>query len=582
MFICFCLLLWRSFKGFCWSDEAFYVSTTDRFYRGAVPLYDEWFRTQLSSLVMLPFYAAYVLIAGSNAGIILYFRILYLLLSATAAVISYRILSKNYPKYVAGCASLFVMIYAHLNNATFSYYMLSFVFLFTALMLIYDFNSLGKKGELVGAGVLIALSVLCMPAFSVGYAIIVLLVMGLIALCKIRFVSEHLSKEYDPAGARKALGYTLIGIVVPALIFAIYIAARAGIADLVKTLPYALVDNEHVNTFGYYIRKPHRSLKEVFGTYTYASYALIAASFVFARFLKKSMLGHVVVIVDTVLFLVMSFVSLGHTGYIQVAFFMFMIPVYFVSQKRNPKLFWLTVIPSVVVAVIYCFTSSDFLYVMAIGAALSTGTGVCVLYDFYTGNVKGNDKLSRVYACGLTIVCLFTLTVTLVLRIRNVYRDAPLANLTEPVTKGVAKGLYTTKDHLRMYFDVLDVIEEYCMDTGKFEVISGNPAGNVLFSKILPWGYAESGLSCGYPTTWRATAYDSTQLEKYYSIHTTNVPDVIIVLNDEYGSYDAAGDVDDDHNPNLDEMSDYWKDYIIQNGMSQIEVKCGKVYCRPR
>ena len=118
------------------------------------------------------------------------------------------------------------------------------------------------------------------------------------------------------------------------------------------------------------------------------------------------------------------------------------------------------------------------------------------------------------------------------------------------------------------------------MDTEKFEVISGNPKGNVLFSKILPWGYTASGLSCGYPTTWRATAYSDQQLDLYYDINKNARPDVIIVLDSMYGSYDACGDVEDDHNPNLDEMSDYWKDYISSEGFTETRVKCGKIYHR--
>ena len=120
------------------------------------------------------------------------------------------------------------------------------------------------------------------------------------------------------------------------------------------------------------------------------------------------------------------------------------------------------------------------------------------------------------------------------------------------------------------------------MDTGKFEVISGNPKGNVLFSKILPWGYTAGNLSCGYPTTWRSTAYNKEQLDLYYDINKNSHPDVIIVLDSKYGSYDASGDVEDDHEPNLDGMSDYWWDYIRDNGFDEIRVKCGKVYCIQR
>lgn len=81
--------------GFCWTDESFYVSTADRFYRGSIPLVGEWFRTQMSSILMIPFYALFIAVAGTNAGVILYFRLLYLLLSTAVAVVYYIVLKKN-------------------------------------------------------------------------------------------------------------------------------------------------------------------------------------------------------------------------------------------------------------------------------------------------------------------------------------------------------------------------------------------------------------------------------------------------------------------------------------------------------
>ena len=131
--ICFLFMFWRSLQGFCWTDECFYISTTDRFFRGAVPFVDEWFRTQMSSIILVPFYAVYVMAVGSNAGIILYFRLLYLLFSTAVAITFFRILKKEYPDTVAVIPALFIMCYAHLNNATFSYYMMSELFLGLAL-----------------------------------------------------------------------------------------------------------------------------------------------------------------------------------------------------------------------------------------------------------------------------------------------------------------------------------------------------------------------------------------------------------------------------------------------------------------
>ena len=163
---------------------------------------------------------------------------------------------------------------------------------------------------------------------------------------------------------------------------------------------------------------------------------------------------------------------------------------------------------------------------------------------------------------------------------KNVYRDAPIPALTEKITSGVAKGLYTTPEHLQQYKEVYEVIDRYCANTDSYEIISGSTNGNVLFSKILPWGYISSAMDCGYPTTWRATAYNEEQLEYYYENNPDSVPDLIIVLDTQIGSYDAAGDTEDDHNPNLDEMSDYWKDYIAKSGFTNTRFKCATIYGR--
>ncbi len=577
MSVCFLFLLWRAFKGFCWSDESFYISTTDRFFRGEIPLVDEWFRTQMSSLILVPFYALYVLIAGSNAGIILYFRLLYLVFSLVAALVTYRVLKKDYPDHVAVVPALFLMCYAHLNNATFSYYMLSCLFTELALILIYDHNTTKKKAELFVAGILIALGVLCMPLFAAGYALIMLALFAALFAKRFLPLPRRIKETIDSEKLVKISVYTIAGIALCAVSFMIYIFSRMDLKYLLETLPYALVDNEHNESLGYFIRKPNRCLTEVFGTYiTYASYLLIAVSFLFQKILKKHPFREISVGAAIIIFILMSYKAFGHTGYMQVVFFMFMIPVYFVSEKKNAGLFWLMSVPAVLVALIYCFASSDFLYVMAIGAAIGTPAGVCALYDLV--RIKDEEDKAdaktgssvRILGIALTLVCLYALGTTFALRLVNVYRDAPVTRLTRRIPSGIAKGLYTTDEHLEMYDDVYETIDEFCSKDG----------GNILFSKILPWGYLATDMRCAYPTTWRATAYDKDQLDLYYKINPDQKPDMIVVLDEQYGSYDAAGDTEDDHNPNLDEMSDYWKDYISSEGFTETRVKCGKIYRR--
>ncbi|MCR5301517.1 MAG: hypothetical protein K6E49_03655 [Lachnospiraceae bacterium] len=556
-------MLVRAFLGFCWSDESFYISTADRFYRGAVPFVDEWFRTQMSSLIMVPFYAVYVLITGGNAGIVLYFRLLYLLFCTAVAFVFFRVLRKEYPDPVAVICSLFIMCYAHLNNATLSYYMMSELFLGLALILIYDYANTSSKAELIVAGVSLALSVQSMPLFVIGYVIVMFAVITVLLISKFAGGNSGLKKITDDLKLFDITVYTTIGVAVVAAVFAVFMISRADLRTLFETLPEALVDNEHSNTWGYYIRKPHRCLTDVFGVYvTYAAYILIAVSFVFQKYLKRYPFCEIVTALDTVLFAVMTYLSFGHTGYIQVVFFICMIPVFFVSEKKNNRLFWLFVIPSGLVSVIYSFASSDFLYVIAIGCALGTSAGVCAIHDHASSDVRGGRALMA--------LAVITLLVTFMLRLTNVYRDAPVHRLTQRITRGVAAGLYTTDEHLAQYNDVYDVIEEYCND----------PAGRIIFSKILPWGYLEAAQSCGFPTTWRTTAYDDGQLEKFYDINPDLRPDIIVVLDDEYGSYDASGDVEDDHEPNKGELGEYWKEYIDANDMTKLSVTCGHIYRR--
>ncbi len=583
-FICFLFLLWRSFKGFCWSDESFYISTADRFYRGAVPLVDEWYRTQMSSILMLPFYSVYVLLSGGTDGIVLYFRLLYLILTVIIAVVYFRVLRKDYPDTVSAVPALFVMCYAHLNNATFSYYMLSNLLLILGLILIYDYRNTCRKSELVFAGVVIALAVFCMPLMAVGYIAVMAAVFIVLTVNRIFDLPDNVKKAIDNIRLGDIALYTVIGVAVPAVLFLVYLFTHTDIDYLINTLPVALVDNEHAESLGYFIRKPNRCLVEVYGTYTtYASYLLIAVSFVFQKLLKKDPFRTVVVLADVAVFVIMASHSIGRVGYIQVAFFMFMIPVFFVSERKNHFLFFLTTVPAVLVALIYCFASSDFLYVMAIGAAVATGAGVAGIYDHIAGSRDDQTKNgvpAKITGILLTGVVAFSLCITFVLRMTNVYRDAPIPKLNQKITTGVAKGLYTTGEHLEQYTDVYDMIDEYCQNTDGYEVISGSDRGNVLFSKILPWGYTASALNCGYPTTWRATAYDEDQLKRYYEVNPEAVPDIIVVLDSKYGSYDAAGDVEDDHEPNLDEMNDFWKKYITDNGFTEKKVKCAKVYCK--
>lgn len=70
------LLIIRCFYSFCWSDESFYLSLVHRFWIGDRPIIDEWSGTQFYTVILLPIYALYIKVVGSNEGIFLFFRLL--------------------------------------------------------------------------------------------------------------------------------------------------------------------------------------------------------------------------------------------------------------------------------------------------------------------------------------------------------------------------------------------------------------------------------------------------------------------------------------------------------------------------
>ena len=114
-------LLLRSFYGFCWSDEPFYFATSYRFYQGDALFVHDWFPTQLSSLLLLPLFSLFVEIAGTTDGILLFFRISYVIYSFCVSIILYRIFLKKHDTFPSLLCAATYLFYAHLIIATLSY-----------------------------------------------------------------------------------------------------------------------------------------------------------------------------------------------------------------------------------------------------------------------------------------------------------------------------------------------------------------------------------------------------------------------------------------------------------------------------
>lgn len=555
--LCAVILLIKTRYSFCWSDETFYASTTGRFLKGDGIFLHEWFPTQLVSLILLPFQAAFTAVTGTSDGILLFFRVCYVIYSFVLSVIIYRILRIDYGEFTSLCCALFSLFYAHLNIATMSYYTLSVGFYLLAMLLVYHamhHSPSAYRQYYILAGISFAASVICLPTMAVAYFPCA----ALLVLCSLR--KEKL---------RPVFPYTLIGICALAAVTMLFVLSRVRFSDLIDNLPYILSDEEHATSLVYPFKKFFISVHEVYGRFTYASYLLILFCLFFGRRLGAKW-KIILSVTDTVLFAVFFVFSLGHTGYISTAVILFALPLYFMTEKRNKSLFFLLYAAGLVFSMVFSYSSNGYLYIMTLGHSISAVGAICFLHDFRNeAAADGNLKTAGFF---LFAVCLtvtgITVAQTMTLRMVNIYRDAPLTELTAKITQGPAAGLYTTPAHKESYDEIYDAIQTY---TGT--------EGNIFFTKLMPWGYLATDMRCGAPTTWR-TPFNSERLALYYEAHPDRVPDIIFVLDEDVGSYETCGDVVADPAPNQNEIGGWLLDYVTEHEYETVSFPKGKILRR--
>lgn len=556
------ILIWRAHYGFCQSDESFYISTAGRFASGDLVFVDEWHPTQLSSLITMPLYAIYTAIYHGTDGIILYFRVLYVLFTAIEACAVCRLLydgsgESRKAQLKALIPAIFLMLYCHLNIATLSYYTLSFHFFILAFVIAYAGSSSAIK--MIPGGICFALSVLSLPSLAVGYVIVTL-----ILLCVCIGVKK----------IRKPLMFFNLGILITLAGFLIYIYASGNsIAGLLANLPYIMSDEEHLRGYVESFKVFFNAISDVFGKIYYLSIVLVILAMVSYVNLKEKRLEktpnaytkHLILMADLLLFIYFAILSGFHVGFINTAFALFVFPLFFLTVKKDWFIFLTMFMGGLAVSMTYTFSSFCDLYVLSIGHGISAFGGILLLLDYKyeeKGSISGYKGLKKAEIAALSAVLAVFLMMTMILRISYVYRDDRLQNLGSRLSAGPAAHLYTSAPHKEQYDSLLESIEKY-RDAGE----------DILFTKLLPWGYTASGLSVNAPDSWR-NQISSARLMQYYRAHDMKLPDIVVVLDADAASYESSFDLDGDPAPNQNEFEGEFADILRSDYKENKEEHC--------
>lgn len=166
--------------GVDFSDESYYVSLAYRFCLGDAPFRDELHLGQTAALITWPFVKAFVGIAGSTDGLVLFTRRLYLLVGCGVAGVAWLGLRQRIPAPAALVISLVCIAFVPLGIPNLSYNTLgSFGFtlgVFLAAPLIFEGEA--RSFALAASGVAHGIAILAYPPLLVpaaGFALVLCL-----------------------------------------------------------------------------------------------------------------------------------------------------------------------------------------------------------------------------------------------------------------------------------------------------------------------------------------------------------------------------------------------------------------------
>lgn len=548
------LLFIRSFYSFSWSDESFYLTIVHRFWLGERIIADEWYTTQLSTPLLLPFYALYQWMTGGNEGVYLYFRLLYWAISTAVAFGIFTGLKKWNSGTASLICALIYLLYSRANIGGMSYYNLTLTLVLLAVLLIYCqlCKKREKRWQLYLTGILLALAVVNTPFLAIPYVIVALYLLLVKKFCMLR----------------RDIFMVIGGTVTAAVVYLGYVFSKVSLDELLQNIPYILNEPELQST------NPVLAVPIIFARiiwrYKWTIWATVLLLFyIWNRKRRKDavsegeLLG--IMAADLVIFVVNSVLSVNMVGCINIAVVLFIFPFVYACEE------WKTVDKRILgvfgtagcsLALAFSFSSDTGLDALTISFVVM-GMGAVLLVF----RIRRLTESSLLYGAVLMTVCVM-ICQSAILRLFSVYRDASISRLDTQITSGPARFLYTTKEHARQYAELEAAIEEYVREDDV-----------VFYSKWCFWSYLCSDNEYGVPSSWRMP-FDSPRLEEYYGLRPDKIPTCIFVLNPVYGDFESRLIQDNEkaERPNENKLEGFLWEYIQENEYEMIELECATVY----
>lgn len=502
------ILFWRCFYSVNTTDEAYYIGTVYRLWTGDGMLCDEWNPTQqMCSFWLYPFYALFRLILGSNEGMILAFRLLYVVFQLLLSGYLYQRLQKF--GNIRMFAVLFYLLSTAFNINSLSYNTMAN----SALIALLATLSTMKEGDwkdAVWAGLFASVLVMANP-----YALFAYLLYGIASLC-VSVLFRKKEKMLPAALQFRTFWRMSLTAAVVFLAFLAFTLWHASIDRILRNLPYIIGDQEHVQRWDVKIFDYFRYFRE-----HYLGCTVVPLAVTLAAILDRKRVEHGALYMGLNLLVILPYMiyhgvisDYVPVNLVTVPVSMLGLTAYVVSKEKMKRVFYTWYLPALFYPFIVQITSNTG--ILAVSAGFMTAGAAAVMLSTHWATEQDRKSFRWV----IYGVLFLQLTLMLFLRITYVWADGELSELDTRVTRGAAKGIYTSAEKVQYYnelYDDLDALE--MREKDDFLVVGSDP---------LLYLYAERKVA-SY-STWQVYA-DETRLYRYYEVESGRFPSVIYCVD---------------------------------------------------
>ena len=534
-----CLLFRRAFYGFDWSDDSYYSAIVYRFLRGDSLFSDSWDIHQIYAVILVPLYWIYTKILGTT-GIILFSRLIRaLIISGESAGLYWKFRNKS-GRIMSFLTSIMVLSFESSFGLSYNTMMIEASIMAVLLL------PIGEKHK----GFLYFFA----SGFFSGIAVQAYPSIALVVPCFVVYIILN-----EGTNKWKNLTWYISGGIAVFLFFVFFLCYNSSLEALQKNIHYLFVDSEH-NEGHFSLHTHYSGLQELIDKRVIVlliiSNLLAATSWIIKGISKKAVQSIVIAILFVVVFMQWINIQAEYSkGAIHYRLF-FSISLVFPTLLLLNKCKWNNVI------LLYLGGMLG-----SIGVNIATNNGpTFYVYPYmfsavatllYAGGMiasvlKTQKDIKKRVAIWVPAVCLIVYMFGASLN--YVYRDGLLDTLKVKMEIGPAAGIYTTELKAQQYEETVEAIDNYMPKEG-----------NVLYTKLLPFGYLCSSAKPATPRLWR-TNLDYSMYEEYYDNNPEKKPDAIYIANEQYGITNS-GIV----------IGEYMKKYMDSTPHDTIELNCGTI-----